>query len=211
VDVLGDHGRSTKDLWDKIQVTAIAVSAAALPLVIAVFGNSYNASIKEKEIRLKTVEIAINVLSQDPKVNTSIPQLREWAITVVDNYSGVPLTALAREELLKNPLPSKEVARVVDLLSSSFEGQGGGFFIESSVEDYKFFQGNTDLTAAAKRARADSPIIGKESVETFSVVVDGKQFEISVPIKAGQLTKLVIEKSKVYVEGPLAPSILIKK
>ncbi len=209
MDVSGDHA-GTKDLWDKIQAAAIAVSAAAIPLVIAIVGNSYNASTKEKEIRLKTVEIAINVLSQDPKVNPSLPQLREWAITVVDNYSGIPLTASAREELLKNALPLREAAKVVDLLSSSFGGQGGGVFIESSVEDYKFFDGNTDLTAPAKRANAQMPIIGKEGVHTFSVVVDAKQFEISVPIKAGQLTKIVIEKGKVYGEGPLAPSVFIK-
>ena len=46
---------------------------------------------------------------QDPKTNTALPQLREWAINVVDSYSGIPLSALAREELLKNPLPSKEL------------------------------------------------------------------------------------------------------
>jgi hypothetical protein len=210
VNVSGDHAQSTKDLWDKIQVAAIALSAAATPLVIAVVGNSFNASMKEKELRLKTVEIAVNVLSQDPKVDASLPQLRDWAITVIDSYSGIPLTASAREELLKNPLPSKEAARIQNLLSSGFEGRGGGFFIESSVEDYKFFDGNVDLTPNAKRTTANSPIIGREGLHTFSVVIDEKQFQISVPIKAGYLTKIVVEKGKVNVEEPVLPSVLVK-
>ena len=118
MDVSGDHTKSTKDFWDKIRTIAIA----AIPVVIAVVGNSFAASMKEKEIRLKTVEIAITVLSQDPKVHPSLPQLREWAVTVVNDYSGIPLSATAREELLKNPLPSA----VTQLLSSSFGGKGGG-------------------------------------------------------------------------------------
>ena len=91
------------------------------------------------------------------------------------------------------------------------EGKEEEFFVESSVDDYKIFQGNSDLTAAAKSGSASRPaIIGSEAVERFSVVVDGKQFEINVPIKAGQLTKLLIQKNKVYTEGPLPPSEFIK-
>jgi len=202
--------RPNKDLWDKIQVVAVAMSAVALPLVIAAIGNSYSASTKEKEIRLKTVEIAINVLSQDPRTNMALPQLREWAINVVDKYSGVPLTAAAREELLKNPLPSRESGKVVELLASSFRGRGGGFFVESAVEDYKFMDGSTDLAKFTKIANAHKPILAEDGVHSFSVIVGDKQFVVTVPIKAGQLTKIVIEKDRVYGEGPLAPSVFVR-
>ena len=206
----GDRAGTTKDFWDKAQVTAIALSAAALPVVIAIIGNSFSASTKEKEIRLKTVEIAVNVLSQDPKTNTALPQLREWAINVVDSYSGIPLSALAREELLKNPLPSKESAKVIELLSSGFEGRGGGVFLESSVDGYKLLQGDADITEHVKYVSPRTPLIAREGIYNFSVIMGDRRFDIGVPVKSGQLTKIVIEKTRVYSEGPLAPGVVIK-
>ena len=79
MDLSGDHTKSTKDFWDKIRTIAIA----AIPVVIAVVGNSFSASMKEKEIRLKTVEIAITVLRSR---SSTIIQAFPWARQPKKNF-----------------------------------------------------------------------------------------------------------------------------
>jgi hypothetical protein len=94
-----------KDIWDKVQVTAVSTAAVAVPVALALIGHAFNNAIKEKDVRVKTVEIAISVLNQDPeKVKT--PHLRNWAISVVDRFSGIQLQQEASEELKTKALPA---------------------------------------------------------------------------------------------------------
>jgi hypothetical protein len=102
-----DRSHTTRDVWDKLQVTAVSTAAVAVPVVLALIGYEFNSAMKDKDVRVKTVEIAISVLNQDPKKVDS-PHLRNWAINVVDRYSGIPLKVEALQELKDKPLPHVE-------------------------------------------------------------------------------------------------------
>jgi hypothetical protein len=99
-----DRSDAKRDVWDKLQVTAVSTAAVAVPVALALIGYEFNSAIKDKDVRVKTVEIAINVLIQDPQT-IKTPHLRDWAINVVDRYSGIQLEKAATEELKGTRLP----------------------------------------------------------------------------------------------------------
>jgi hypothetical protein len=96
----------TKDLWDKLKILGVLFSSIAIPVVVALAGYWVNVSLKEKDVRLSMVKVAIEILKEDPTAKPETPSLRDWAIDVVDQYSGVPLSKSARNDLKKTPLPS---------------------------------------------------------------------------------------------------------
>ena len=89
-----------KDNWDKAKIIAEIFAIIA----IIFYGQLINTSIKEREINLQLVQVAIDILRTEPNISTKI--LREWAIEVVDNYSGVPFTEHVKKELLNKQLPA---------------------------------------------------------------------------------------------------------
>ena len=96
-----------RDSWSKFRdaATAIAavIAAIAVPIVIAVLGNKINLSLKDRDVKIKTVELAISILKDDPQKNPESPVLREWAMTVIDTYSGVPHLKLLGKNSRHNP------------------------------------------------------------------------------------------------------------
>lgn len=88
------------------------IAAAIIPLIIAVSGNHINSTIKDKEIELQYVKIAIDILKSQPTEESKA--LRDWSISVIQKYSVVPLTAKAVSELQSNPLPKASILLDVD-------------------------------------------------------------------------------------------------
>ena len=99
-----------KDFWDIVRIVAGAAGVVAIPVVLGIVGFEVNLSLKERDVRLRTVELAVGILQENPQASPETPVLREWAMDVIDNYSGVPLPKDARSELLSKPLP--ELARM---------------------------------------------------------------------------------------------------
>lgn len=66
-------------------------------------------TIKEKEIKLKYIEIAVSILQDDP--NNDTRRLRLWAIEVVQKFSVVPFSEDVVKELEQSALPYKNVLR----------------------------------------------------------------------------------------------------
>lgn len=200
---MADHPQGTRspprDVWDKIQVMGIAVGAVALPIVVAFIGNSFSSATKEKEIKLKTVEIAVDILSQDPNTNSHLPYLREWALKVVDQYSGIPLSEEARRELMNNALPGDPAMRPI------LQNEWGGFYAESHVDDYKVFWDNTDYTNELEITTSRRPIITKLKSFELRFVINGREYPLVIPIHLGRLTKIVIEDNGVHFEDPEIP------
>lgn len=94
-----------KDLWDIVKVLGVVASTVAVPVVIAVAAHIVNTSFKERDVRLRTVELAIGILKEDPKNSSDETKaLRRWAMDVIDAYSGVPLPEGARAALQKAPI-----------------------------------------------------------------------------------------------------------
>ena len=110
---MGENSKVPRDGWSKLRDGATAVAAVAIPVVIAILGNEINLSLKDSDVKLKTVEIAISILQDDPRKNPESPKLRNWAISVIDQYSGVSLPEDARKELQSVPIsrPGLSVVR----------------------------------------------------------------------------------------------------
>ncbi|MGN8251836.1 DUF2514 family protein [Pseudomonas sp. SMV7] len=116
--------RSTKltntSSLQRAQSIATMLSAVAIPLVIAVIGNSVQQTIAENGIKKDYLAIAINILQEGSE--KSHPDMKAWATAVVSEYSPVPFSAGAKEKLgetLSNmaPLPKlPNSARQADLL-----------------------------------------------------------------------------------------------
>ena len=91
-----------KDLWDKFKIIA-ALIAALTPIVIGACGYFINLTLKERETKVRYVEIAVSILREKPHQETKA--LRDWAVDVVSSYSPIPLSTDAINELKQNPLP----------------------------------------------------------------------------------------------------------
>jgi hypothetical protein len=94
-----------KDRWDKFSIIANFVALALVPIVLGIYGSSINTTLKEKEIRVKYIEIATEILSEKPSPDSRA--LRSWAIDVIQTYSLVPFSNEAIVELERTALPRK--------------------------------------------------------------------------------------------------------
>jgi hypothetical protein len=84
-------------IWEKIKVLSVVIATVTVPVVVAVVGNSYSREQKEKEIGVRYVELALEILRTAPGADNKA--LRTWAISVVDHYSALPLPKEAQTEL----------------------------------------------------------------------------------------------------------------
>ena len=94
---------SQKNNWDKAQIFGTLL----IPVVIAISGYFINNTIKAKEIRLQYLEMALNILSEEPNQETI--GLRLWAIDVVEKYSILQFSEEALEELKRSALPFRKI------------------------------------------------------------------------------------------------------
>ena len=92
-----------KDGWDKFQ---ICINFSAI-VVIAGVGLFVNSSLKSREVNVKYVEMAVDILRAKP--DESQKNLRGWAINLINTYSKVPLPVEAQQELKTNSLPKGAV------------------------------------------------------------------------------------------------------
>ena len=91
----------SKDFWDKLKAAGVAL----LVPIVGVVGHQVNVAIKERDAQIKTLELAMGVLAQDPGPQQETRELRKWAMDVIDAYSGVPLPEPARQELYSYATP----------------------------------------------------------------------------------------------------------
>jgi len=94
-----------KDGWDMFSIIANPIILALVPIVLAFYGSSINKTLKEKEIGVKYIEIATELLSEKPSSDSKA--LRDWAIDVIQTYSLVPFSKEAIAELERTALPRK--------------------------------------------------------------------------------------------------------
>lgn len=86
-------------------------AALLIPLAVAYLGNQYTAAMKNQEIQARFVELALNILKEAPAEDNHDQDIREWSVKIVENYSGVPLSADARERLIQTaPLPCRSLS-----------------------------------------------------------------------------------------------------
>jgi hypothetical protein len=91
------------DKWEKIKI----IITALIPVVIALVGHWYSQALKEREVQARFVELGVSILQTPPSEESK--NLRQWAIKVLDKYSGIPMGNETTQELVnKIPLPSIE-------------------------------------------------------------------------------------------------------
>ena len=94
-----------KDVWDKMQASAVLIASVFVPLAVAFVGSSYANAMKEAENKLRYVELAIGVLRAEPSRETLA--LRGWAVEVLSSQSVVPLSEEVKKQLKASPLSFK--------------------------------------------------------------------------------------------------------
>lgn len=99
--MLGETHGGTKltstSSFQKAQSIAMILSAIAIPLVIALIGNSVQQSIAESGIKKDYLAIAISILKDGGE--KADPEMKSWASAVVSAYSPVPFSVGAKEKL----------------------------------------------------------------------------------------------------------------
>lgn len=101
-----ERGSKSNELLERLRTIATIFGAVLVPVVVALVGQSYTAAIKQQESRARFVELAIEILREDPQEGEEDP-LRQWAADVVNANSGTQLSVSARTALVESrALPS---------------------------------------------------------------------------------------------------------
>ena len=80
---------------------------------------------KNRDLDIKMIEIALGILREDPE-KSKITATREWAVDLLDQYSGTPLNALARAELVSIPFKFSVPDSITNRGTQSPVSTGGG-------------------------------------------------------------------------------------
>lgn len=106
-----------KDWWDKIEISAKAVGAILIPIVVGVTAYLWNSERTQRNTAAAMSQIAVSVLIEEPKEfspDVPLDPLREWAIAVLQSPSNPPdLTDQAANILRQRSLGFGQ--RVLDL------------------------------------------------------------------------------------------------
>jgi hypothetical protein len=98
--------RPAKDGWDKAQILAAVVGSLAIPVVLVILGHSLSQSVRRGESDARLVELALDILRQDPKATNEIAGLRQWAIERVANTLSLSIPPESARDLEGKRLPA---------------------------------------------------------------------------------------------------------
>jgi len=87
-----------KDIWDKLPTLSALFASVLVPVAIAFVGNAYTKALKEAENRVKYTELAISILKDKPTPETK--EVRAWGVDVINQYSGVPMSAELKSQII---------------------------------------------------------------------------------------------------------------
>ncbi|HAC64934.1 MAG TPA: hypothetical protein DCF68_15735 [Cyanothece sp. UBA12306] len=87
-----------KPLITLVQKDPSKLIALLMPFVIAIVGHLYTSAIKEKEIQTKYIEIATDILKEEPsKYNQN---MREWSLNIINHYAPITINKQTRSEFI---------------------------------------------------------------------------------------------------------------
>lgn len=92
------------DGWQKLEVASKVIAAVLVPLAVAYLGNQVATANKQRDTETKFVELATAILAKEPgpKQSAESKNLRKWAVTVIDKFSGVPMPTETAEALIQS-------------------------------------------------------------------------------------------------------------
>ena len=106
--------------WERAKVISGILATILIPLLIGVTGHLVSTALKERDIQLRYVELALGILREKPDPSTT--ELRSWAINIVNRFAPEPLSPKAVEELKKRELAIRAVEdalRVIEKVTRS--------------------------------------------------------------------------------------------
>src|SRR5262245_61466856 len=92
----------SESYWQKAEIIGRILSILLIPVVLAVLGNVLSTTLKSRDVDMKMVEIATDILKAKP--DESQKDLRDWAIASMDAHSRVPFSVEAKNALRKQSL-----------------------------------------------------------------------------------------------------------
>ena len=101
------------DGWAKLETLSKVIAAIFIPVAIAWMGNQLSAFNKQKDTETKLIELATTILTKDsgPNPSEETKHLRNWAVGVINVYSGVPMNDTTKDALVSGSisLPAKQL------------------------------------------------------------------------------------------------------
>ena len=85
------------DRWEQAKTISTIVATVVIPLTIAFSSNWFAQVQKDKELQLKYISLAIQILSSPPSQSDSA--VRKWAVSIINKYSEVKMAEKAEMEL----------------------------------------------------------------------------------------------------------------
>lgn len=123
----------------------LAIAIVVVPIVTAFatayIGGQYALASTRTDTGARMVELAANILREPPKEQAV--DVREWAMDVLDRYSGVPISPQARNALTKSIALPSAGSVTVDI---KVNGQDGNVVIKPG-ESYRYEWHSNNATA----------------------------------------------------------------
>lgn len=103
---------------EKIKSISHIIAVIAIPVITLIIGQEYTESVKERDVQGRFVELAIDVLKEKPKKENK--NVRDWAIQIVNKYSGVKMNEVTKSDLIEK-VPIKTEPRVRSELDKIYQ------------------------------------------------------------------------------------------
>lgn len=104
--------RSALSVLERWKSISAIISAIAIPFVLAIVGYFIQKQLADEGLKKDYVMIATNILKENP--TNQEPDLRRWAVTMLDSNSPIPFSGKAKEGLEKGTYFAIAPARMPD-------------------------------------------------------------------------------------------------
>lgn len=102
--------REVSPTLERARVLSGLLASVLVPVAIALAGHWFGAALKEREVQMRFVELAVGILGEKPQPASA--EVRSWAVDIIDKFSPVPLSTDARNQM-----------KAIEILQKSMERQ----------------------------------------------------------------------------------------
>jgi len=110
-------------MLEKITKLSPLIASIIVPIVLAFIGNQYTAALQKQEVNGKFVALAVDILKTKPTDQNK--NIRLWATTVLDKYSGVPISENTVNDMIKTSILDVKEEFVVKDIGLEVNKDGG--------------------------------------------------------------------------------------
>lgn len=176
---------------------AVGLSSLLTAFALPVIGHWVSVALKEREIQGHFVELAVNILREEPSKDTV--NLRTWATQIINKYSGVPLDAQTKQDLIDDiPLFSlKPMSMPLQTIDLSQFSQEPDTDVELSV-----------LTSQhANKTPEETPDLTNWQKPSVKIYLDGKLIHSGPADRVSVGKRAMLLNKELRISGLLRPSL----